>query len=401
MPKHARRLVLPLTFVVRFLLAIVSLAILAVGGYLLWTWCQGDWVRDADGVLVQVRHAWMLWVGAAALAWSFLGRLPMRLLLARADTDPMRIERGDGRMIDSPSGAKLYFESFGAADAPPLILVHGWSVDSRMWYYAKRDLARRFRVVVWDLPGLGKSKRPPGGKVCLADFAQDLAAVIGSLGGTPAVLVGHSIGGMTIQTLARDRPELFERQVAGVVLLNTTYHNPLKTMVLSGLAQAIRWPLLEPMMRLTILLAPLAWLSAWQSYLSGSTHISTRIGFGKYVTRSQLDATAWLMTVNSPAVSSRGDLAMFRWDSEMALAQVVVPLLVIGGDRDIVTKLEASRMIASASAGKLLVVEGVNHMGPIERAALYNDAIAEFAGGRSDTTTRDRDMPLPVEPAIV
>lgn len=375
---------MPLTFLTRFLFAILSLAILATGGYLLWIWYQGEWLRDADGVLVQVRHGWMLWTGAAALAWSFLGRLPMRLLLTRVDTDPMRASRGAGGMIDSPSGAKLNVESFGPADAPPLILVHGWSLDSRMWFYARRDLASRFRVIVWDLPGLGKSKRAPGGKVCLAGFAQDLAAVIGSLGGTPAVLVGHSIGGMTIQTLARDRPDLFERQVAGVVLLNTTYQNPLKTMVLSGLAQAIRWPLLEPMMRLTILLAPLAWLSQWQSYLSGSTHMSTRIGFGKYVTRSQLDATSWLMTVSSPAVSARGDLAMFRWDSEMALAQVQVPLLVIGGDRDIVTKLEASRTIADASAGKLLVMQGVSHMGPVERADVYNEAIADFARGLSD-----------------
>ncbi|MEG3178244.1 alpha/beta hydrolase [Sphingomonas sp. RB3P16] len=370
---------MPLPFLSRFVFALVSLTILAAGGYLLWIWYQGEWLRDADGMLVHIRHDWMLWTGAVALLWSFLGRLPLRLLLARADTDPMRIERGSGHMLDSPSGAKLHIESSGPADALPLILVHGWSVDSRMWFYAKRDLATRFRVIVWDRPGLGKSQPAPGKKVCLSNFAEDLATVVGSLGGTPAVVIGHSIGGMTIQTLARDRPELFGREIAGVVLLNTTYHNPLKTMVLSGLAQAIRWPLLEPMMRLTILLKPLAWLSAWQSYLSGSTHISARIGFGKYVTRSQLDATAWLMTVNSPAISARGDLAMFRWNSEMALSQVIVPLLVIGGDRDIVTKLEASRIIATASSAPLLVVEGVNHMGPIERADVYNGAIADFA----------------------
>jgi pimeloyl-ACP methyl ester carboxylesterase len=64
----------------------------------------------------------------------------------------------------------------------------------------------------------------------------------------------------------------------------------------------------------------------------------------------------------------------------MAMAQVNVPLLVIGGDKDIVTKLEASRTIAGAASGQLTVVEGVNHMGPVERADLYNGAIASFAG---------------------
>ncbi|MEG3089366.1 alpha/beta fold hydrolase [Sphingomonas sp. PB4P5] len=366
-------------FLLRQIFALFSLLILAAAGYLLWTWYQGDWVRDAAGALVKVRHDWMLWTGAALLAWSLLGRFVVRLLLARTDQDPMRVERGIGQMLDSPSGARLHVETFGSVDAPPLVLVHGWSQDSRMWFYAKRDLARQFRVIVWDLPGLGKSKRPAGGRVCLSNFAQDLAAVV-AFAGRPAVVVGHSIGGMTIQTLARDRPELFGREVMGVVLCNTTYVNPLKTMVLSGLARAIRWPILEPMMRLNILLLPFAWASSWQSYFSGSTHVSTRLGFGKYVTRSQLDASAWMMTVNSPAVSARGDLAMFRWDSELALADADVPTLVIGGDIDILTKLEASRTIASATSGRLMVVEGVNHMGPVERADLYNDAIAAFAG---------------------
>ena len=54
------------------------------------------------------------------------------------------------------------------------------------------------------------------------------------------------------------------------------------------------------------------------------------------------------MTLNPPAVSAHGDLAMFRWDSEMALARTGVPVLVVGGERDIVTKPEASRAIAAA-----------------------------------------------------
>jgi pimeloyl-ACP methyl ester carboxylesterase len=365
-------------FVLRQFFALLSLLILAAAAYFLWTWYQRDWLRGADGVLLHIRHDWMLWTGGGLLAWSFVGRSILRLLLARADEDPMLVERGTGQMLDSPSGAKLHIETFGADDAPALILTHGWSQDSRMWFYAKRDLARDFRVIVWDLPGLGKSKRPPDQHVRMAGFADDLAAVV-AFAGKPAIVVGHSIGGMIIQTLARDRPAMFGREIAGVVLCNTSYVNPLKTMVLSGIARTIRWPVLEPMMRLNILLLPLAWASAWQSYLSGSTHLSTRIGFGKYVTRSQLDASAWLMTVNSPAVSARGDLAMFRWDSELAIGRVGVPVLVIGGAIDVVTKLEASRTIADAAKAKLVVVQGANHMGPLERADFYNATILEFA----------------------
>ena len=370
---------MPLLHVVRALFALVSLIILALATYLLWTWYRGEWVVDADGVLHRVRQDWRLWTGIPLSGWCFLGRFLVLPLLANADRAPMRLERSNGRFVDSPTGAKLYVETYGRPDAPPIVLTHGWSLDSRIWFYAKRDLARNFRVIVWDLPGLGQSRRA-GAAVDLSGFAKDLTAVLGTTGGRPTVLVGHSIGGMVIQTLARDRPELFGREIAGVVLLNTTYTNPLHTMILSRLALLLRRPVLEPMMRLNIVLQPIVWLSSWQSYLSGSSLMATRLGFGRYVTRSQLDRTALLMTLNPPAVSAHGDLAMFRWDSQMALARTLVPVLVVGGEIDIVTKPEASRVIADAVPhARLHVIEGVNHMGPVERADEYQRAIADFA----------------------
>lgn len=227
---------------------------------------------------------------------------------------------------------------------------------------------------------VGLSKRPPDGKVCIDNFAQDLAAVIRFSGSKPVTLVGHSIGGMVIQTLARDTRRFFADRVSGVVLLHTTYTNPLKTMILSGLAQAIRWPILEPVFRISIILTPIVWLSSWQSYLSGSKHLALRLGFGKWVTRSQLDHIALMMTRNSPAVSSRGDLAMFRWDSGEALRGTQIPLLIICGSADIVTKPSASQHIADAAPySELEIIAGGNHMTPLELADDYNRRIDQFA----------------------
>lgn len=373
---------MPLIPILRLLFMLLSLAILAAASYLFWSWYQGEIATTPDGVLVRVREDWRLWLGLALLAWSFLGRFLTPLLVARRDTDPTKPERGDGRMIEGGSGSLLYVESHGEAGAPTIILTHGWGLDSTIWSYARRDLSSRFRVLTWDLPGLGRSKPAPGARPSLSDFAADLRSLVEFAGG-PVVVLGHSIGGMTIQTLARDYPEAFGDKIVGVVLLNTTYTNPLKTMILSGLAQAIRWPLLEPMMRLAVWLQPLAWLGAWQGYLSGSAHLANRIGFGRYVTRSQLEHTTLLATRNPPGRQAQGNLAMFRWDATDALAGVPAPVLVIGGDMDIVTKLEASeRIVAGAPGATLLTVGGVNHMGFLERADVYNAAIAEFAGAR-------------------
>ncbi|MBB5712328.1 alpha/beta fold hydrolase [Sphingomonas xinjiangensis] len=370
---------MPIISLLRAAFAILSLLILAAAGYLLWNWYDGEWLRDADGVLRRHRDDWQLWVGGALLAWSFLGRFGIRLILARKDTDPMQPARSSGRAISSETGATLYLEEHGSALAPPIILTHGWSMDSTLWFYAKRALADRYRVIVWDLPGLGRSTRG-GRKICLSDFARDLKAIAGQVGDQRPILVGHSIGGMIIETLARDDPDWFRNKVAGVALFNTTYTNPLKTMVLSGFLQALRKPLIVPMLTLEIWLAPLMRLISWQSYLSGSTHMSARFGFGRYVTRSQLDHVALLMTRANPAVSARGDLAMLRWDGSAGVARMHAPAIVLGGSVDIVTKAEASVTIAEqAPQADLEIVEGANHMGPVERADIYNAGIGRLA----------------------
>lgn len=376
---------MPLTTLLRIPFTLLSWAILATAAYFLWSWYDGEWVWGAGGELERARDDWRLWGGLALLAWSFLGRWIVLPLVTRPDRDPTRAERGEGRLIAGDSGSQLFVETEGPEKAPALLLTHGWGLDSTIWSYLRRDLSRRFRLTAWDLPGLGRSRA--GADVSLSAFAADLRGLV-EKAGRPVVLVGHSIGGMTIQTLARDHPQLFGRQVAGVVLINTTHTNPLETMALSGLAKALRWPVLEPMLRLTIWLKPLAWLSAWQSYLSGSAHLANRFGFGAYVTRSQLEHTTLLATRNDPAIQARGNLAMFRWDAGAGLANIKVPTLVIGGDADLVTRLEASRdIVATAPAATLQVVEKVNHMGFLERSDLYNQAIAAFVdtlarGGR-------------------
>lgn len=369
---------MPLLSIIRFFTAVISLLILGAAGYLLWSWFDGRQVLDAAGDAQRVRDDWRLWTGLALLAWSFLGRFVMLAMLARKDERPTRAAHGEGQIIAGEDRASLWVETHGPGGAPQIIMTHGWGMDSTFWNYAKRDLGDRFRLVLWDLPGLGKSKPSKLEGVSLSDFARDLATLIEVSGKQPTVLVGHSIGGMTIQTLLRDRPEL-QGRIAGVVLLNTTYTNPLKTMVLSGLVLSLQ-SVLEGAMKLAIRLQPLVWASKWQSYMSGSSHLAHRFGFGRYVTRSQLEHVTLLSTRNPPAVEAKGNLAMMRWDASDALTRLRVPALVIGGDKDIVTKLEASRHIVSENERcRLQVIEGVNHLGPMERADIYNAAIAEFA----------------------
>lgn len=392
---------MPLILVVRFLLSIVSTLILVAIGYLLWTWQQGYYVRDGYGVLHHMHENWRLWTSIGLLAWSFGGgAIIIRPFLAKRDTDPLDRSRGNGQIIQGANGASLYVESTGADDAPVLILTHGWGLDSTIWNYAKRDLSRSFRVVTWDLPGMGKSKAP-GSAVNLESFAENLKIVIRHIGAERVVVAGHSIGGMTVQTLARDDAGFVKAHVAGIALINTTYRNPLTTMILHKLALALRFPVVEPQLHLTAWLEPLAWLSAWKSYLDGSAHLANRLGFGAYVTHSQLDHTTLLSVRNSQRASALGNLAMFRWDATRALAPLGIPVLILAGKNDLLTKPEASADIASVTPGALLdTIDKVGHMGFLERAAVYNPAVAAFAAEAFalqtvDTAAFDKDS-LPV-----
>jgi pimeloyl-ACP methyl ester carboxylesterase len=389
------------------LFSLVSLAILAVGVWLTLDWWD-HWsdLRAFEGPeAADAMSRGPLYLGLALLAWSLLGGLIVPFLVARGGGDRGRLQRGgEQRAIQGADGSRIHVEEYGPADAPVLVLTHGWGMDSTTWWDARRALADRYRIITWDLPGLGRSSQPEDGYYRIERLAQDLETVVGLAGSARVILVGHSIGGMISQTLLAQRPDALGGRIAGLVLENTTHTNPLLTMIAGRAFEAIRRPVLEPMMRLDMALNPLVWLLRWQSYLSGSTHLAFRIaGFGNAPTRAQVNQAALLATRNSPKVQAKGNLAMFRWSVTDRLPAIRVPTLVFTGNRDIVTLPVAGETIADRIAdARLHRVPGAGHMGPMEHAEIYNAAILDFAdevftrGAQSaDSAARPAAAPSP------
>ena len=370
---------MPLFSLVRWLAIAATLALVWYGAWFIHQWWdlrEVERARDAD------LQSWRwLAAGIGTYALLLLGRGPILLLIARPgrERSPMRGE--EHRRLDLADGSKVQVELFGPADGQPLVLLHGWGLDSSVWRYVRGRLGGRYRIIAPDLPGLGRSSGPDDGRYTLDRYADMLAAVLALAEGRPALLAGHSIGGMIIQTFARRHPEALRSRVAGLVLCNTTYTQPIRTMVLSKVAQALRWPVIEPMSRLEILLSPMVHLMNWLSWLNGSLHLGLRLtGFGSKVTREQLDHVARLHAKHSPAVQAKGLLAMLRWDASEVAAGLPVPVLVVGGMIDLVTKLEAGDRIAEqAPRGELLPVADAGHGGLVDQAAPYAGAIDAFA----------------------
>lgn len=89
----------------------------------------------------------------------------------------------------------------------PLVLLHGWPLDSREWWRQLDGLSDEFRVVAWDAPGAGQSSDPPQASR-LSDWADWLAGFIEALGLAPAHVGGLSFGGGLALELFRQHPEV-------------------------------------------------------------------------------------------------------------------------------------------------------------------------------------------------
>jgi pimeloyl-ACP methyl ester carboxylesterase len=379
------------------LAALLSLAVLAVGGAFIWSWFQvREMLADYPDGLIDSQD-WRLWTGSLLIAWSLLGRIPVAMLLGEAGDDGDRLKRLPGDTLETASGARLHVERTGPAEAPVLIFVHGWGLDAGVWWEARQMLSDRYQVVTYDLAGLGRSKAYKDRRYSLDRFADDLMALVSEACPRKVILVGHSIGGMTVQTFCRRYPETLGRQVVGVVLENTTHTDPMRTTALGHGLEALE-PVVKPLMRLDIWLQPLAWLMNWQSYLSGSTHLAMRFGgFGTTPTKAQLEQVSRAVTRNSPAVQARGNLAMMEWGVTEDLPEMRIPALVFIGGDDIVTVPEAGELIARRMPqARTAHVSAAGHLGPIELAHQYNAAIAAFAdqvftrGARSADVVFDR-----------
>jgi pimeloyl-ACP methyl ester carboxylesterase len=98
---------------------------------------------------------------------------------------------------------------------PTVVLVHGLGSRAEHWLPVARQLARRHRVVLVDLPGHGLSEMPE--PLTLERAAQALDLALAAEAPVPCILVGHSVGGLVAAAEALDHPE----RLRGLVLVET------------------------------------------------------------------------------------------------------------------------------------------------------------------------------------
>jgi pimeloyl-ACP methyl ester carboxylesterase len=171
-------------------------------------------------------------LAAGAAAGVAVERIAVRRALGRDDPmedEPFGTLRGAPYPVTASDGVALHVEidephaPDGSAPPVTVVLCHGYALNLDSWHFQRRDLRDVARLVLWDQRSHGRSGRSTVAHATLEQTGRDLGTVIDEVAPDgPLVLVGHSMGGMSIMNLAEQRPALFEDRVAAVGLLATS-----------------------------------------------------------------------------------------------------------------------------------------------------------------------------------
>lgn len=242
---------------------------------------------------------------------------------------------------------ELYYEVFGADDAPVLLLVNGLGSQCINFKVELCNLLadEGFRVVRFDNRDVGLSTHLKGGpKYTVDDMAGDGFAVLDAIGAASAHIAGWSMGGMIVQAMAIAHPER---------ILSMT-----SVMSAPGPIPGEREP---------DVLAAFTAPPATNRDEAAERHLAGLRAWGSPacydVDRITADAYAAFDRCWDPDGRARQAMAVMSSPSRVeALGSLRVPTLVVHGDADRLVPLEAGRATADAVPGaRLEIVEGMGH----------------------------------------
>jgi pimeloyl-ACP methyl ester carboxylesterase len=246
------------------------------------------------------------------------------------------------------------------------------------FHFQRRDLGDAARLVFYDQRSHGDSDRSAPERCTIDQLGKDLDAVLQAVAPAgPVVLVGHSMGGMTILALADQRPELFGDRIVGVGLLSTSTGDLAKELVgVPGALSRLVNPLVPRGAKLVRKRAGA--IERGRRLGSDFGFIVTRyVSFGPGVAPS-LVAFMERMLLDTP-IEVMGDFfdTFLSHDKLKALDVLAdLPVLISCGTGDVLTPLSHSKVMAAAlPSAELQVLQGANHMAKLDRHDEVNAAL--------------------------
>ncbi len=268
--------------------------------------------------------------------------------------------------VPSHDGGTIHVVSVGTGT--PIVLSHGLTLSVRTWVRQLETLpALGFRVVAFDHRGHGGSQLGESG-FSVDNLGDDIRSVLERLDLRDAVLVGHSMGGVAVQSFLLRHPEVAAERVKGVVLLSTLARVPLSGERAAGLRSVIdRLGAVAPD-------STRLWASPNVGFLLA------RVGFGRDAKPSHVELVRRMMLDCASDTRRESTRALLGLDLTARLGDVRMPTLVISGSADVIAPPAESRRLAALIPGaRLEVVPGGGHMLMLECTELLDRLVTDFA----------------------
>jgi 3-oxoadipate enol-lactonase len=256
------------------------------------------------------------------------------------------------------NGASMAYEEAG--DGMPVILLHGFPFDHRMWSNQFEALRSSYRVITPDFRGMGGSDIPMD-NISLDQYANDILALMDQLQLQQAVLVGFSMGGYVAFSMLRMAPERF----FAVILANTRPEADTQEGRKNRMAMAT------------------------SLFEKGSTAAREAM-IPKLLSEEDQQSMPDLVSELGSVINSmpleglvHACLAMaFRKDSVSLLPSISVPTLVIAGEKDAIAPPDVMRQMADRIPNSQMIsIAGAAHLTPMEKPEAFNSAMMKFLKG--------------------
>jgi 3-oxoadipate enol-lactonase len=251
-------------------------------------------------------------------------------------------------------GAKIYWDEQGQGE--PVLLIMGLGYPSDMWHRTRPVLAARYRTIVLDNRGVGRSDMPPG-PYPIELMASDALAVLDAAGEGSAHVFGISMGGMIAQEFALQSPSRVRSLILGCTA--------------SGGPNAVRAEReANQMVMMRVQMTPEQAAEAAVPFIYDASTPRARIDEDLAVRRP------WFPRSAAYQAQLTGILS---WEAYSRLPQMAAPTLVIHGENDRLVPAGNGKLIAQRIPGaKLLILPHASHIFPTDQSDASHRAILEF-----------------------
>lgn len=338
----------------------------------------------------RIRNArWLAGAAGLGAVGSLAGVTVARSMTRRVtDEDPHvdedfeLLDADRGSVVTTEDGVPLAVREVGPEDAPlTVVFAHGFCLRMGAFHFQRARLTEQWgsqvRMVFYDQRGHGQSGDAHPDTFTVDQLGRDLEAVLAVMAPRgPVVLVGHSMGGMTVLSHARQFPKAYPTRIVGVALIASAAEGVSR----SPLGEILRNPVLEAA-RFATRYAPKTVHRTRGAARAVIGPVLRAASYGDERISPSVVAFSERMMHDTPIATLVGFLhALEVHDETAALTTLAkVPTLIVCGDRDLLTPKESSERMADALPDcDLVVIGGAGHLVQLEQPGIVNDALVRL-----------------------